>query len=386
MCILTTSMFSFADVRARFHYRVANALVRLRCYVAAANAYGRVLQIWQNDPGAEFQHAWCLLMVPERRAEGIGGFQRLMQRSPSADGYFLMACGLQQESRDEEAIVAFRESIRLESPDAADLHYNLGVSLSRLQRWAEAADAYENATHLTPSGAVAWESLGHAYTMLSRWRDAVRCFERVRRLSPTLGRGIEVAYALMEVNRLDEAEALLHEALAADPECVDAKELLAETLARLKRHDESIQLARDSCATDPKRASARGTLAMSLLEADRPDEALAEAKAAVAFCPQDGQAHYALAAVYLGMDDAKASLAAIERAAACFAAEREPHHRLIVTRCASIRAVALSKVGRHDEAMLAFDELLRLEPDFFERWPEHAAPYELSRRETKGSS
>ena len=86
------------------------------------------------------------------------------------------------------------------------------------------------------------------------------------------------------------------------------------------------------------------------------------------------------------MDDATAALAAIERAAACFAAEREPHHRLIVARCASIRGAALSMAGRHDEALLAFDELLRLEPDFFERWPELAAPYELSRRETKGSS
>ena len=379
-------MFSFADVRARFHCRVANALVHLRCYGAAANAYSRALQIWLNEPGAEFQRAWCLLMVPARRAEGIAGFQRLMQRSPSADGYFLMACGLQQESRDEEAIVAFREALRLESPHAADLHYNIGVSLSRLQRWEEAADAYENATHLSPSSADAWESLGNAYAMLSRWRDAIPCFERVRRLSPTLGRGIQVAWALMEVNRLDEAEALLREALAADPVCVDTRERLAETLARLKRHDESISLARDICATDPKRASARGTLAMALLEADRPDEALAEGKAAVACSPQDGQAHYALAAVYLGMDDATAALAAIERAAACFAAEREPHHRLIVARCASIRGAALSMAGRHGEAMLAFHELLRLEPDFFERWPELAAPYELSRRETKGSS
>jgi tetratricopeptide (TPR) repeat protein len=125
---------------------------------------------------------------------------------------------------------------------------------------------------------------------------------------------------------------------------------------------------------------------MALLEADRPDEALAEAKATVACSPQNGHAHCALAAVYLGTDDGAAALAAIERAAACFAAQHEPVHRLIVARCAGIRGAALSMLGRHDEAMLAFDELLRLEPDFFERWPELAAPYELSRRETKGGS
>jgi len=63
-----------------------------------------------------------------------------------------------------------------------------------------------------------------------------------------------------------------------------------------------------------------------------------------------------------------------------------PVHRLSVARCAGIRGAALSMIGRHDEAMLAFDELLRLEPDFFERWPEHAPPYELSRRETTAGS
>ena len=67
-------MLFFANVVAELHYRIANVLVRLRLYGAAANAYGRALRSSPNDLGTAFMRAWCLLMVPERRAESIASF------------------------------------------------------------------------------------------------------------------------------------------------------------------------------------------------------------------------------------------------------------------------------------------------------------------------
>lgn len=78
-----------------------------------------------------------------------------------------MACGLQEESRHEEAIDAFREAIRLENPGGSDLYYNFGVSLSHLRRWEEAAGAYENAAQLDPSRADAWEGVGRYTSCLA---------------------------------------------------------------------------------------------------------------------------------------------------------------------------------------------------------------------------
>ena len=297
-----------------------------------------------------------------------------------------MACGLQEESRHEEAIDAFREAIRLENPGGSDLYYNFGVSLSHLRRWEEAAGAYENAAQLDPSRADAWEGVGSAYVMFGRWGDAAACYDRVRRLSPTLGRGVDAAYVLMEVNRLEEAESLLREVLKIDPDCLDTKELFAQTLAGLDRYDESIRVARDICAADPKRSSAHAILGMVLAEAGQLDEALSEAKAAVEIAPQDGYAHGAVGTVYLKMTHGAAALAAFERARAFLAIATEPPDPATSARCACGRGVALSLLGRHDEAMSAFDELLRVEPDFFERWPEQAASYELSRRETTRGS
>ena len=45
------------------------------------------------------------------------------------------------------------------------------------------------------------------------------------------------------------------------------------------------------------------------------------------------------------------------------------------------RGVALSLLGRHDQAVVTFEEVLRTDPEFFERWPEVAPHYQLSSRE-----
>ena len=47
------------------------------------------------------------------------------------------------------------------------------------------------------------------------------------------------------------------------------------------------------------------------------------------------------------------------------------------------RGDALSVLGRHEEAMSAFAEALRLDPGFFERWPELALHYRRSSQEVQ---
>src|SRR5687767_10921117 len=103
-------MMFLRDARAQFHYRVANLFLRLHRNEAAANSYERVLRIRPDDPHVQFQRAWCLLEVPGRRIDAIIGFQNLLKQSPSASGYYLLACGLQKETRHEEAVDALAVS------------------------------------------------------------------------------------------------------------------------------------------------------------------------------------------------------------------------------------------------------------------------------------
>src|SRR5688572_7679163 len=220
-------MMVWRDARALFHYRLANLLLRLHRYHGAANSYERVLRFRPDDQRIQFQRAWCLLEVPGRRTDAIIGFQKLLKQSPSAGGYYLLACGLQKEERHEEAVAAFREAIRLEGSGTADFFHNYAVSLEALRRFEECVDAYQRAAQLNPSDAEAWGNLGAVLAGLARWKDAAPCQERAMRLTPSVTHALSLASTLYELNRLDEAERVLRDAVLLDPRSTDAKELLA---------------------------------------------------------------------------------------------------------------------------------------------------------------
>ena len=376
-------MASLKNTIARFHYRVANLFSHLHRYEAAAAAYGRVLRFWPQDSQAQFHRAWCLLSVPKRRIESIALFQDLLRASPSAAGFFLMGCGLQLESRHEEAVEAFREAARLERLDIADFHYNYAISLSALRRLDEAADAFGNAAHLNPADAEAWGSLGSAFAELGRWKDAAPCLERAMRLAPTLTNGVELGLTLYELNRLEEAERAIRDALVHDPQSIDAKELLAQIMSGQDRHDEAVTLAREIYECNPDGLSSQVVLASALSEAGELDEALEVAKAAVERAPSDPRSLGTLGAVYMKLEDGAAALAAFDRVTEFLAPEIERLPSSIRVQCDAARGAALSLLGRHDEAMAAFQQVLRTDPGFLERWPETAPHYQRSLRETR---
>ena len=188
---------------------------------------------------------------------------------------------------------------------------------------------------------------------------------------------LRLAYALnqvLEERKLSQAEAA---------KVLDAKELLAQVLAGQDRYDEAIKLAREICALNPDVLSSRIVLTGVLMEAGRLDEALQEGNAAAEVAPSDARPHSTLGAIYLKMGDGTAALAAFERMARCLdpSMERLPSSGLVW--CDAGRGAALSLLGRHVEAMAAFEEVLRTDQGFFERWPEVAPHYHLSSRETE---
>ena len=246
------------QARSQLYYHLANIFLRLHCYGAAANAFGRALRDRPGDPHLEFQRAWSLLQVPARRVDGIAAFDVLMKSSPSALGYYVMACGLQKESRHEEAVQAFREAARLAPSESADLHHNHAVSLSTLRRFEEAADAYQRAAHLNPSDGDAWGNLGAVLVELGRWKDAAPCQERAMRLAPSLLHGLNLGETLYELNRLDEAERVLRECLVIDPRSTDAKEALAMVLAGMDRVRRRPRVGAGALCGDPRRAVGAG--------------------------------------------------------------------------------------------------------------------------------
>jgi hypothetical protein len=78
-------------LRARIHAAVASLSMRLGRYEMAADAFETALDSGSDDPEARFKRAWCLVFVPDRRPEGIGELQRLLEAAPSALGFQVLA-------------------------------------------------------------------------------------------------------------------------------------------------------------------------------------------------------------------------------------------------------------------------------------------------------
>ncbi len=370
---------TWRNARARFHCHVASLFLRLHRYEAAADAYKRALHHCPDDVHLEFQRAWCLLEVPRRRADGIIGFQKLLRQSPSSGGYYLLGCGLQREARYEEAVDAFREATRHEGFETADFFHNYAFCLEAVRRYEEALDAYRIAAQLNPSDADAWSNLGGLLAELGRWTDAAPCQERAVRLAPDATRIVHFASTLYELSRLSEAERVLRDAVVTNPRSVDVRDWLAMVLAGQDRYEEAIAVARANAASPSAPIWSRIVLASVLSEAGCSDEALQVAKAAVEAAPHDAKAHGALGDVYLKMNACGSALDAFERAERlCRNPQPLPASDWI--RCASGRAVALSLLDRHEEAMAAFAEVLRADPEFLERWPEVASHHQRSSR------
>ena len=369
---------SLAAARVRLLYLAANVLSRFRLYSAVAYAYDLLLRIQPDDPVARFYHAWNLMEVPGRRVDAIAGFQGLLPNHPSASGYYLLGCALQKESRHEEAVKAFRDSIRLEDSRSPDLSFNYAVSLEALGQLEGAVDAYRSAAQLAPSDGDAWWNLGALLAELGRRRDAVPCLERAMRLAPSTARALVLADTLHDLHRLDDAESFARDALARDARASEAVASLAAVLASKERYQDALAIARGACGASANAPSSRALLAVILAVAGSPDEALPLAREAALAEPDNGWIHSVLANVHLEMNDGAAALDALQRMANCLDAESNIRSRLAQARLMLGRGGALSLLGRHDEAESAFDEARRLDPEFLECWPDAVSPYRRS--------
>jgi tetratricopeptide (TPR) repeat protein len=100
-------------------------------------------------------------------------------------------------------------------------------------------------------------NLGNALSRQGRHEEAVRAFERATAIDPSLA----IAHSnrgasLLALRRLDEAEAAYRLALAVDPTLVTSRASLAAILYMKDRLDEALAEAEAALALDPAPADA----------------------------------------------------------------------------------------------------------------------------------
>jgi tetratricopeptide (TPR) repeat protein len=162
--------------------------------------------------------------------------------------------------RSEEALTLLTESVRLR-PDYADTRYVLGLALSRLGRFEEAAGHYAAAIWLDPDHADAHANLGVILARQGRFDEAERRFGRAIRLDPDhVNAHYNLGLILSERGRIEPAEAQFAAALRTDPGHANARANLGVVLAHQGRLREAATQLEEALHLDPGHVEARANL------------------------------------------------------------------------------------------------------------------------------
>jgi serine/threonine protein kinase/tetratricopeptide (TPR) repeat protein len=248
---------------------------------------------------------------------------------------------------------------------------------------ARAADSFHRAVALDPQYAEAWAALGSVYRRLplvgevdpkGAFTEAERAARRALDLSPDHAEALLVLGSVAFFYEWDypRAEELLRRAIARQPGAADQRVYLAHLLSNIGRHDEALAEIARARSLDPNLLIARSLEGQFLVMARRYDEALERLDATVEHAPRFVQGHvmraYPLIALRRYDEAVRACDIAIELE------DRIPRAGAVGPRVfpSALRAFALGKSGRRQEAEAALERIRRLEAATWVR-PIHAA-------------
>ncbi|HEY6409108.1 MAG TPA: tetratricopeptide repeat protein [Ktedonobacteraceae bacterium] len=118
----------------------------------------------------------------KRDEEAIVAYEQAIRLDPNfAFAYIGKGTALYDLKRDEEALASYEQAIRLD-PNYADAYYNKGAAFYYLTRYEEAIAAYDQAIRLDPNLAFAYYGKGMALEALKKSTEAQQAYEKARQL------------------------------------------------------------------------------------------------------------------------------------------------------------------------------------------------------------
>jgi predicted TPR repeat methyltransferase len=209
----------------------------------------------------------------------------------------VLAAVLGATGRHSEAVNANRTAVAL-SPQDAEAHSNLGITLQELGRLEESEASCKQAIALKPDYPEAHSNLGSALQELGRLDEAEASYTQAIALNPDYAEAYSnLGNTLRELGRLDEAEANCNQAIALKHDFAEAHNNLGVTLQELGRLDEAETSYKQALAINPQDAEAHSNLGDTLKELGRLGEAVASYTQAIALNPDLPEANHMLAAL-----------------------------------------------------------------------------------------
>jgi serine/threonine-protein kinase len=231
-----------------------------------------------------------------RLDEAIAAYRESIRLEPEHDpAYVLLADALDKKGELDQAIAACEEVLRLR-PDMAYYHGKLGVLLHRRGLLDKAKASYQEALRLDPNYAEAHTNLGNLLLRQGHPDEALAAVREALRLKPDLAFAhAVVGQVLMRKGQLDDAIVAIKEALRLDPNCGLAHFGLGSALDHKDCLDEAIVAFRRGIRVLPNYAACYVGLGVTLRKKGQLDEAVAAYREGLRLTPDDGYCHLLLA-------------------------------------------------------------------------------------------
>ena len=235
------------------------------------------LSITRDFPNHNF--SWMILAAVfkaiGRNTEALNANQTAVELSPQdAEAHSNLGVTLQELGRLNEAEVSLRQAIVLK-PNYPEAHNNLGNALKEQGRLDEAEASYRQAILLKPGYANAHSNLGATLQELGRLDEAEASYIQAIALKPNYAEAYSnLGVTLQELGRLEEAEESLKHAITLKPDFALAHYGLTKVLYNMSYKDSALESIKKANVIDPK--SKDFSLLLSVLQARKARENTAE--------------------------------------------------------------------------------------------------------------
>ncbi len=284
--------------------------------------------------------------------EAVGFLRRACATSRAPAAYhsnFAEMC--RQKGLLAEGEQAARRAVALD-PAMSGAWNNLGIVLQESGQLEESRQCLERVLALQPNDPQAHNNLGNTCKRLGLLDQAETHWSRAAALSPGYAEPLSnLAHLLRERGELDRAAELGQRAIALNPRLADAYVNLAGVEEARSRHAEALRWLDLLLSFAPLHAGGLAARALALKNLHRYPEALASAERAVAVNPHSDDAHNTLGMAQQALGQFGLAQASFDRAVAL--------PGLTTEKAMVNRALLFMETGRREEALAAFDRVLR---------------------------
>lgn len=198
--------------------------------------------------------------------DAVAAFRKALSIDPSiAELHLNVGILLTNLNRQDEAIASYKKSVKLK-PSLTDAHYNLGTALQAEGKFEQAAKSYQKAVEQEPVFFEALANLGVVLQEQGKLAEAIDIYQRALQIKQDAKVYFNMGTALKNEGKLGDAIESYNHALEIEPNYAEVHSNLGEVLRDQGRYDESVEFYKQALTLDPDLPVANYSLAVYLYD------------------------------------------------------------------------------------------------------------------------